>query len=187
PHRALRRRGAAGAGGGPQHAGPAGALPRRPVLLEPALRHRLELRRPRRAVGLDGDRRPPRDPRIQGDLQGRRKSSGGPDGVPRPREPRGGSGDGTLRPPSLHFSTGLRTTAGVPSTASIGPTRKRFPSIARTTTGWSPSGFGRSGDRVAKTPAMGLRGSERGRTRSTSRRARSSQVTTRISSPTERP
>src|ERR1700749_1266966 len=48
-------------------------------------------------------------------------------------------------------------------------------------------GFGRSGERVEKTPASGLLSSPRGWTRRTSRSARSSQVITRSSSPTEIP
>ena len=46
--------------------------------------------------------------------------------------------------------------------ASIGPIRNRVPLIDRIVTGWSPSGFGLSGDRVAKTPVSGLRGFDRG-------------------------
>ena len=73
---------------------------------------------------------------------------------------------------------------GVPSMASIGPMRSRFPCIARTTTGCRPSGFGLSGDRVANTPVSRRRGSDRGCTCRTLRRARCSQVTMMSSSPT---
>ena len=63
PHRALRGGGAPGSGGRAQHAryGSSRAIPSRPVLLEPALRRGTELRRPRRAVGLD---RPGRNLRV---------------------------------------------------------------------------------------------------------------------------
>jgi len=46
-------------------------------------------------------------------------------------------------------STGLISTTGVPSIASIGPTFSLSPAMARTVTRCKPSGFGRSGDRVA--------------------------------------
>src|SRR6267154_1333169 len=49
-------------------------------------------------------------------------------------------------------STGLISTTGVPSIASSGPTLISRPEISSTFTRCSPSGFGRSGDRVAKTP-----------------------------------
>jgi hypothetical protein len=42
----------------------------------------------------------------------------------------------------------LMSTTGVPSNASIGPIFIRVPSISRTVTGCSPSGFGRAGERV---------------------------------------
>src|SRR6266849_9028771 len=71
-----------------------------------------------------------------------------------------------------HFSTGLMSTTGVPSMASIAPMRRRLPSIDRTVTGWRPNGFGLSGDRVAKTPVSRLRASDRGWTWRTSRWAR---------------
>ena len=35
--------------------------------------------------------------------------------------------------------------------------RKRVPAIRLTVTGWSPRGFGRSGERVANTPVKGIR------------------------------
>ena len=44
------------------------------------------------------------------------------------------------------------STTGVPSMASIGPMCSRRPSIACTFTVCSPSGFGRSGERVENTP-----------------------------------
>src|SRR5712671_4069961 len=49
-------------------------------------------------------------------------------------------------------STGLISTTGVPSIASNGPTLISRPEISSTRTRCNPSGFGRSGDRVAKTP-----------------------------------
>jgi hypothetical protein len=69
-------------------------------------------------------------------------------------------------------SAGLMSTTSVPSIASMGPMRMRRPSMARTVTGWRPSGFGRSGDRVANTPVSRRRLSPRGRTRRTFRRSR---------------
>jgi hypothetical protein len=62
-----------------------------------------------------------------------------------------------------------------------------LPSNARTRTRCSPSRLGRSGDRVVNTPCNWRFGSFRGRVRSTSRRARCSQVSTSRSSPTRRP
>src|SRR5207247_8630872 len=59
-------------------------------------------------------------------------------------------------------STGLMSTTGVPSMASMGPILRRLPAIDRTVTRWRPSGFGRSGERVAKTPARRRRRSPRG-------------------------
>jgi hypothetical protein len=41
----------------------------------------------------------------------------------------------SFSPRGARYSTGLMSTTGVPSIASIGPTRSRFPSIARMTTG----------------------------------------------------
>ena len=76
------------------------------------------------------------------------------------------------------------STTGVPSMTSIGPIRIRFLLISRTVTRWRPSGFGRSGDRVQKTPVSARFGSERGCTFSTLRRLSCSHVMTRISSPT---
>jgi hypothetical protein len=80
-------------------------------------------------------------------------------------------------------STGLISTTGVPSITSIGPIRNRFLPTFRTVTRCSPSGFGRSGDRVANTPASARCESERGWTWRTSRRPWCSQVTTKSSSP----
>jgi hypothetical protein len=55
-------------------------------------------------------------------------------------------------------NTGLMSTTGVPSSASRGSTRKRTDSaISNTRTRCSPMGFGRSGERVAKTPFRGSR------------------------------
>ena len=70
--------------------------------------------------------------------------------------------------------------------ASIGPIRSRRPLIERTVTGCRPSGFGRSGDRVANTPVSGFRGSDRGRTFKTSRRPWCSHVITMTLSPAAR-
>ena len=70
PDRRLGARRAPRPGGGAQHAGPRCGLPRRPLLLEPALRRADQLRGPRRIVGLGRDtrlgcrrRRPHRLPR----------------------------------------------------------------------------------------------------------------------------
>lgn len=79
------------------------------------------------------------------------------------------------------------STTGVASSASIGPTRSRFPAISLSVTRCNPSGLGRSGERVAKTPVSGLLASERGCTFSTLRRARCSQVMMMISSPALKP
>ena len=68
--------------------------------------------------------------------------------------------------------TGLTSTTGVPSMASIGPIPNRVPEISRTVTRCSPNGFGRCGDRVVNIPASGISGSPRGCTLSTSRSAR---------------
>src|SRR5215204_1433879 len=57
----------------------------------------------------------------------------------------------------------------------------RSPSTATTCTRCSPIGFGRSGDRVLKTPSSGFARSPRGWTRSTSRSAWCSQVNTSTS------
>jgi hypothetical protein len=72
---------------------------------------------------------------------------------------------------------------GVPSIASSGPTRIRCFSTASTRTRWSPTGFGRSGERVEKTPVSGREGSLRGWTSRTDRSASWNQVRTRSSSP----
>src|SRR5919197_1445992 len=83
--------------------------------------------------------------------------------------------------------TGLMSTTGVPSIASSGSTLSLRSAISRTTTGCRPSGFGRSGDRVAKTPARGTLVSPRGCVFKTSRRASCNQVMTISSSPTSIP
>jgi len=80
--------------------------------------------------------------------------------------------------------TGLMSTTGVPSIASIGPTYRRPGFIFKTFTRWSPSGLGRCGDRVENTPVTGRDRSFRGWTLITSLSARCSQVITMISSPT---
>ena len=53
-----------------------------------------------------------------------------------------------LAHPSARVEADLISTTGVPSNTSIGPIFTRVPSISRTVTGWSPSGFGRAGERV---------------------------------------
>jgi hypothetical protein len=53
-------------------------------------------------------------------------------------------------------STGLTSSTGVPSTASIGPTRREPGAVCVTVTGWMPIGLGRCGDRVLKTPVSGF-------------------------------
>ena len=58
--------------------------------------------------------------------------------------------------------------------------------MAAMVTRCSPIGFGRSWDRVLNTPVSGFRGSSRGWTASTSRRAWCSQVSTKTSAPTAR-
>src|SRR5262249_50027137 len=64
--------------------------------------------------------------------------------------------------PERRPSTGLMSTTGVPSMASIGPTRRRLPLISRIVTGLRPTGLGRSGERVAKPPGRGVLRAERG-------------------------
>jgi hypothetical protein len=49
---------------------------------------------------------------------------------------------------SARVEADLMSTTGVPSKTSIGPIFTRVPSISRTVTGCSPSGFGRAGERV---------------------------------------
>lgn len=51
-----------------------------------------------------------------------------------------------------HQITGLRSTIGVPFSASMFVTLILNPSTSTTSTGCSPIGLGRSGERVAKTP-----------------------------------
>ncbi len=82
--------------------------------------------------------------------------------------------------------TGFTSSTGVLSSASRGRTSIRNPSVATTWTRCSPMGLGRSGERVLKTPRGGRAGSSRGRVASTSRAARSSQVSTMISVPAAR-
>ena len=84
----------------------------------------------------------------------------------------------TLEP---SFSTGFRSRIGVRSIASRSRTRIRVPCMTRICTRWRPIGFGRSADRVLNTPVSGLAGLSLGCTTSTSRRARSSHVSTRTS------
>jgi hypothetical protein len=64
--------------------------------------------------------------------------------------------------------------------------RSRDPSTVITRTRCRPMGLGRPGERVLKTPAGGLCGLSPGRVTSTSRRDRSSQVSTMISVPARR-
>jgi hypothetical protein len=84
-------------------------------------------------------------------------------------------------------STGFMSATGVPSIASIGPILTRLPTISRTVTRCSPSGFGLSRDRVEKMPVSGELLSPRRSTFSLSRRASCNQVTIMISSPTTMP
>jgi hypothetical protein len=79
--------------------------------------------------------------------------------------------------------TGFMSTTGVPSIASSGRTFNSRPTISSTVTGCNPSGFGRSGDRVAKTPVSGTLVSPRGCVFKTSRRDSCNQVMTISSSP----
>ncbi len=65
------------------------------------------------------------------------------------------SGDQVTTPSSPPASTGLMSTTGVPSMASIGATRNRCSATSNTVTRCSPTGLGRSGDRVANTPVSG--------------------------------
>ena len=69
PRRALGGRRAAGPDRRAQHDGPAHAVPRRAVLLEPALRRADQLRRPRREMGRHRDRRRRHETRLRGPLQ----------------------------------------------------------------------------------------------------------------------
>ena len=62
--------------------------------------------------------------------------------------------DDSRRPRQTIFTS----TTGVPSIASSGPTRRLVPSIDRIVTRCRPSGFGRCGERVAKTPVSGCDG-----------------------------
>jgi hypothetical protein len=50
------------------------------------------------------------------------------------------------------WSSGLISTTGVPSMASIGPTLRKFPFLAKTETRCRPNGLGLSGERVPKKP-----------------------------------
>ena len=77
-------------------------------------------------------------------------------------------------------STGLTSRTGVPSTASRPSTRTRVPSVPTIRTVCRPIGLGRSGERVLNTPSTGAVSSLRGWVVSTSRRARSSHVSTTI-------
>ena len=72
---------------------------------------------------------------------------------------------------------------GVPSSASSSLTRIRRPSTAKIWALCRPIGLGRSGDRVLDTPSGGLAGSSPGTVASSSRRARSSQVSKMTCSP----
>src|SRR5712675_1499242 len=83
-------------------------------------------------------------------------------------------------PSANRESTGLISTTGVPSIASSGPTLISRPEISSTFTRCSPSGFGRSGERVAKTTHSTFL-FPRGCTFKTSRRPWCSHVSTTIS------
>ena len=87
---------------------------------------------------------------------------------------------------NLRSSTGFRSRIGVRLIASRSRTRILVPCMKRICTRWRPIGFGRSAERVLKTPFNGVSGLSLGCTANTSRRARSSQVSTRISAPTSR-
>jgi hypothetical protein len=87
------------------------------------------------------------------------------------------------RPSTFAFRTGFKSMIGVPSRASRLRTWIRAWSIAHTVTWCSPIGFGRCGERVRNTPSSIRDASPRGCTLSTSRRARSSHVNSRSSSP----
>ncbi len=65
------------------------------------------------------------------------------------------SGDQVTTPSSPPASTGLMSTMGVPSMASIGATRNRCSATSNTMTRCSPRGLGRPGDRIANTPVNG--------------------------------
>ena len=71
------------------------AVPRRAVLLEPALRRADQLCRPRREMGRHRDRRRRHEARLRGALQKRRQGAGGRLDLPRPRQPRSRRRDGT--------------------------------------------------------------------------------------------
>ena len=85
------------------------------------------------------------------------------------------------------YRTGLMSTTGVPSIASSGPTASSRPSIPSTVTSCRPSGFGRSDERVAKTPVSGRDSSSRGCTWRTLRSASCSHVTRTSRSPARIP
>src|SRR3546814_4876991 len=85
PRRALGGRRAAGYGGGTQHARPARTLRGDPLLLEPALRRRDQLRRPCRTMGSDRDRRRSRRARLHRDLLAAGHAARGGDDRARPR------------------------------------------------------------------------------------------------------
>ena len=79
-------------------------------------------------------------------------------------------------------STGLRSTTGVPSTASSGPTRSRRPSTSSTVTRCSPIGFGRVVSGVLDPPVRAWSGRPAGGWRARPRDL-CSHVRTRSSSP----
>ena len=93
--RALGVGPAAGPGRRPHHRRRPHALHRRAILLESALRHLYQLRRPCRALGDHRDRRQPRAARRERALSGGGSGSCGGEHLSRSGEPRGGAGDGT--------------------------------------------------------------------------------------------
>ena len=92
PHRALGRRRAPGPDRGAQHARRPRALRGRAVLLEPALRHPDQLRRPRRALGRNRRRGKHRRQGLPRPLQARRPHARRRLDLPRPSEPGSGAG-----------------------------------------------------------------------------------------------
>jgi hypothetical protein len=97
--------------------------------------------------------------RLMSGLTGRARRRGSMDQASPPVQPQ-------VRPAPHRSSErgriGLISMTGVPSIASIGPTLNRSPEISNTFTRCSPTGLGRSGERVAKTPVSGAFGSDPG-------------------------
>ncbi len=90
-----------------------------------------------------------------------------------PDQPEQAAGRWTTHSSRDSSITILRSTIGVPSIASSAPTRNVVgPSNPVTVTRWTPIGFGRSGERVLKTPVSGMRSSPVGWVWRTRRSAR---------------